>query len=250
MNTSKSIVVAATSCAFVLALASSGCRPTADEFAAVSGGLIVGPEYSASKGLYVPEETRKSLGLRIVDATEENIGGMLEASLCVYEVRDGRAHASGVIAAQKGRAFKPGQLLDVHTSSGTVVGRVSRLSEDTTKRSGSIELLVEFEKPEALQAGAFVTVSAKGDAEQPVTAIPESAVIRGTEGPFVYTVSGEHFVRTPVELGATANDRVAVTDGLYSGDQVVAEPAMSLWLIELAAVKGGHACCVLPPKGK
>jgi hypothetical protein len=39
-------------------------------------------------------------------------------------------------------------------------------------------------------------------------------------------------------------------DGLYVGDQVVLQPVMSLWMTELAAVKGGQACCVEPPKGR
>jgi hypothetical protein len=62
-------------------------------------------------------------------------------------------------------------------------------------------------------------------------------------------VSGEHFVRTPVQLGGAAGGSVEIKDGLYPGDQVVAEPAMTLWLTELAAIKGGHSCCVVPPKG-
>ena len=35
-----------------------------------------------------------------------------------------------------------------------------------------------------------------------------------------------------------------------AGDQVVLQPVMSLWLTELAAVKGGQACCVMPAEGK
>ena len=32
--------------------------------------------------------------------------------------------------------------------------------------------------------------------------------------------------------------------------QVVLQPVRSLWMAELAAVKGGQACCVMPAKGK
>ena len=67
---------------------------------------------------------------------------------------------------------------------------------------------------------------------------------------FVYTVNGEHFIRTPVKVGLANADRVEITDGLYAGDQVVWQPVMALWMTELAAVKGGQACCVEPPKGK
>ena len=50
--------------------------------------------------------------------------------------------------------------------------------------------------------------------------------------------------------GTMLQEFVEITDGLYAGDQVVAQPVMSLWLTELASVKGGQACCVAPPKGK
>ena len=57
-------------------------------------------------------------------------------------------------------------------------------------------------------------------------------------------------MRTPVKVGASSADFVEIKDGLYAGDQVVLQPVMSLWLTELAAVKGGQACCAVPAKGK
>ena len=74
-------------------------------------------------------------------------------------------------------------------------------------------------------------------------------MLQCSEGQFVYTVSGEHLVRTAVQVGAVNSERVEITDGLYAGDQVAAQPVLQLWLTELAAVKGGQACCIVPPKG-
>ena len=80
--------------------------------------------------------------------------------------------------------------------------------------------------------------------------IPRSALLECSDGHSVYTVSGEHLVRTPVKAGAVHGEVVEIKEGLYAGDQVVLEPVMSLWMTELAAVKGGQACCVEPAKGK
>jgi len=74
--------------------------------------------------------------------------------------------------------------------------------------------------------------------------------VRISDGHSVYTVGGEHLVRTPVKIGASNAEFVEIKDGLCAGDQVVLQPVMSLWMAELAAVKGGQACCVMPPKGK
>ena len=63
-------------------------------------------------------------------------------------------------------------------------------------------------------------------------------------------ICGTYLVRAPVKVGARNGDLVEIKDGLYAGDQVVLQPVMSLWMTELAAVKGGQACCVMPAKGK
>jgi multidrug efflux pump subunit AcrA (membrane-fusion protein) len=99
-------------------------------------------------------------------------------------------------------------------------------------------------------AGAFLQASVPLAAGGSVVSVPRAALLQCSDGYSVYTVSGERFVRTSVKVGAMNADRVEVTDGLYAGDQVVLQPVLPLWLTELAAVKGGQACCVEPPKGK
>ena len=72
--------------------------------------------------------------------------------------------------------------------------------------------------------------------------MPRSSIFRTTEGDFVYTVNGEHFVRAPVKLGRVNHDFAEVTDGLYAGDQIVVQPVMTLWMAELQSIRGGKAC--------
>jgi multidrug efflux pump subunit AcrA (membrane-fusion protein) len=101
-----------------------------------------------------------------------------------------------------------------------------------------------------LAVGTFVQVTATMPSEGPVMAIPQTALLVCSERHFVYTVNGEHLVRTAVKVGASDAEFVEITDGLYAGDEVVWQPVLSLWMTELAAVKGGQACCLELPKGK
>ena len=98
--------------------------------------------------------------------------------------------------------------------------------------------------------GAFLQASCQLESGESVVTIPRAALLQCSDGYSVYTVSGEHLLRTPVKVGVVNAELVEIKDGLYSGDQVVLQPVMSLWLTELAAVKGGQACCPVPPKGK
>ena len=75
-----------------------------------------------------------------------------------------------------------------------------------------------------------------------VTTVPASALLKTAEGSFVYTVNGQFYVRTPVKTGLANDKLVEITDGLYSGDQIVTTPVMSLWMAELQVLRGGKAC--------
>jgi cobalt-zinc-cadmium efflux system membrane fusion protein len=114
-----------------------------------------------------------------------------------------------------------------------------------------IEVLAEIPNTtDDLAVGAFLQASGTLESVASVVTIPRAALLQCSDGYSVYTVSGEHLLRTPVKIGATSADFVEIKDGLYAGDQVVLQPVMSLWMTELAAVKGGQACCAVPAKGK
>lgn len=224
-----------------------GCERAAEPLEGVASPEVVGPEYSASKGLYVPEETRRSIGLRVEDAREEALAGSFEFAVRVYDVARGQARASGLVAPAGAAHLAPGTRLALRDGTGAAQeGRVV----DLRAGAAGTEALIELPQTGAVGPGAFLTAVAFVPPQGELASVPAAAVIRSIEGDFVYTVSGEHFVRTPVKPGIENDGRVAITEGLYAGDRVVAEGAMALWLTELAAIKGGHACCVTPPKGK
>ena len=229
----------------------SGCQPKSDIMAAIAETVVVGPQYSANKGLFVPEETRRSLGLKIVEMSEQKVVTTLELPLRVYDVSGDVVRASGSVSPEQAKALKTGQPLQLRTREGrSTTVTITALSVEMQQVAGAVEVLVQIPKSVEISVGSFIAAKVTLEAGESVATVPCSALIQAVDGYSVYTVSGDHFVRTPVKLGARNAEVAEIKEGLYAGDQVVSESAMSLWMTELAAVKGGHACCVVPAKGK
>jgi multidrug efflux pump subunit AcrA (membrane-fusion protein) len=215
---------------------------------------ILVPQFSATSGLSLPETTRQSLGLRIADVTDQNLVSALEFQLRVYQADRAEAKATGMVTPEQSKKLEVSQELQVRVNDErTLTGKIIKVSHELEKATGMVEVLVAMaiaSTSEPLSVGAFVRASITGEPRERVVAIPRTALLECSDGYCVYTVSGDSFVRTSVKVGAVNGDLVEIRDGLYTGDQVVMQPVMSLWLTELAAVKGGQACCIEPPKGK
>lgn len=245
----RSLIVAGL--ALLSAASFSGCnRPSADVVSA--DDVALAPQFSAKHGLILPEQTRRSLGVKVVDVAERKVTSMLTFELRVYRSEEGRAFASTAVVPQQAKLLTIGQSLEIRSPHDSdLTAKVTGMNEALLKMTGSVEVLVEIPVQDySLPTSSFLEATVIIPTEAVVTTVPRSAVLGCSEGYFVYTVSGEHLVRTAVQLGASDSEFVEVTDGLYSGDQVVAQPVVSLWMTELAAVKGGQACCIEPPKGK
>lgn len=234
------------------ALVLAGCDRKPGESAAGEATVEIGPKYSAKNGLHVPEETRLSLGLKTVEVTEQKIPATLDLPLRIYRSSATTLFASGAVTPEQAKVLKAGQAAQVFAGDGRKLpGKITGVTGELQKATGTAEVLVEIAHgAETLMVGAFVPASVALEREESVVTIPRAALLECSDGHSVYTVSGESYVRTPVKVGATGGELVEIKDGLYAGDQVVLQPVMSLWMTELAAVKGGQACCVLPAKGK
>lgn len=94
---------------------------------------------------------------------------------------------------------------------------------DTT--TGTVKLKAQFDNDDgALFPNQFVNVDLKISTQHDQLLIPVAAVQRGTPGTYVYKLKDEHTVTVqPVKLGTQQDDKVAVTDGLAEGDQVVVQ---------------------------
>jgi hypothetical protein len=229
----------------------TGCKRQPAGTAADSEVTAV-PQFSAKNGLALPEQTRQSLGVKLVEVTERKLASSMNIELRIYRKEATTAFASGAVTPEQAKLLKPGRSVEVHLPDGVKrTAKVTGVSDALQRTTGSVEVLVEIPRlSDSLAMGAFVQASVTTESEGSVGTIPRSALLGCSEGRFVYTVSGEHLVRTAVKVGAANAEFVEITDGLYAGDQVVLQPVMSLWMAELAAVKGGQACCIEPPKGK
>ena len=233
------------------ALALAGCQPKPGEAAAGEESVEIGPKYSAKNGLFVPSDTRLSLGMKIVEVTEQKVPATLDVQLRVYQAGKESILASASVTPEEAKALKRGLAVQARSNGANLAGRVTRVSDELQKATGMAEVLVEFnDTSDAPAVGAFLSASVALDSDATVVTIPRAALLECSDGHSVYTVSGKHLVRTPVKVGAVNAELVEIKDGLYAGDQVVLQPVMSLWMTELAAVKGGQACCVMPAKGK
>ena len=208
-----------------------------------------GASFKAGKGVSVTDETRKILGLEVADVTEENLPQTIRFTAQVYAVSRnhptpvgnppaGALLASGLIAPAQAALVRAGMAVRFTAPSGaTAEGMVKEVHSSLAL--GDAEIDVILSETGALKSGDFVQGTITLPRAQAVTVIPESALLRTTEGAFVYAVNCTAYFRTAVKVGAESNERVEITDGLLAGDQVVTQPVQTLWLIELRAVKGG-----------
>lgn len=238
--------------ALLLAVMLAGCGREAVETTVAETMVVFGPQFSAKNGLLLPDDTRQSLGLKIVEVTEQKVPAIIEVQLRVYQTDDNASRASGTVTPEQAKLLKLGQSLQIHAGEGkSITGKVTALNDQLQKATGMIEVLAETPGASEVAAmGKFLQAEIALDSNDSVVSIPRAALLQCSDGYSVYTVNGEHLVRTPVKVGASNSDLVEIKDGLYTGDQVVLQPVMSLWMTELAAVKGGQACCAVPAKGK
>lgn len=249
-----SVVTFATATALIIA----GCgHQEGDGHAHESGEAQAGVTFNAKKGLLVPPTTAKFIGLQVADVEEREIAAALQFSAQVYRAASAArfaslqpdaaptALASGNVSQAEAAKLSEGQPASVQTGNddSAISGRIVTLKRDLVKASGQVEVLLAIvDAQQTLAAGAFISVSASRGGEKSVVSVPRAALLRTTEGDFVYTVSGDHFMRAQVKLGVANHEFAEITDGLYAGDQVVVKPVMTLWMAELQSIRGGKAC--------
>jgi hypothetical protein len=209
-----------------------------------------GASFKPGKGITLKEETSKIIGLEIVDVTEELLPQVVELNVQIFVETHRLAdlnidhtgcqfHGSGFLPADKAASVKAKQLAKFKTSRGEMLeGFVVAVQEPLAH--GEIEIIVGVTTAGTmLKDGEFVSATISVPRPEPVTVIPQSALLRTAEGTYVYAVNGDAYYRTAVTVVSSADEKIEVTDGLYPGDRVVAKPVETLWIIELRATKGG-----------
>jgi multidrug efflux pump subunit AcrA (membrane-fusion protein) len=239
-------------------LALTGCRDKdSDNRAHEPAETETGVTFNEKNGLLVPPETAKFIGLQVTDVEEQKIAATFQFSAQVYRAASETqfaslppggvpvALASGSVTPANAARLSEGQKVSVRSADSEVSlpGHIVTLKRDLEKASGQVEVLLAVsDGQQSLAPGAFVSVTVPFDGKKKAVSVPRSALLRTIEGDFVYTMSGEHFVRTPVQPGLVDQEFVEITDGLYAGDQVVVQPVMTLWMAELQTLRGGKGC--------
>jgi multidrug efflux pump subunit AcrA (membrane-fusion protein) len=148
-------------------------------------------------------------------------------------------HGSGFLSRNTAAAVKAGQPVQLLKDTNVPLDGVV-LAVQQALALGESEIVVGVSNATAaLKPGEFVPARISLPRDDAVPVIPQPALLRTSEGSFVYAVNGDAYFRTAVKTGAEAEGWIEITDGLLAGDQVVTQPVQTLWLIELRATKGG-----------
>jgi multidrug efflux pump subunit AcrA (membrane-fusion protein) len=94
--------------------------------------------------------------------------------------------------------------------------------------------------PEAVEFIGLRKAEAQAKADRVV--LPRQALLRTSEGVFVFVANGQRWLRTPVKVGTESAESAEITDGVLEGDLVVVAGVWDLWMAELQAIKGGVGC--------
>jgi len=99
---------------------------------------------------------------------------------------------------------------------------------DTT--TGTVKLKAEFPNKDAvLFPNQFVNARLLVETQKGAIAVPTSAIQRGAPGTFVYVIKDDNTVTVrAVKTGAVDGELTAITDGLTTGEKVVADGADKL----------------------
>ena len=196
-----------------------------------------GAQFKAGEGLSLTEEMKKSIGLTVADVSEEKVSHEVTLKLTA----ESGNLASGWISPTEAKGLEAGMVLELKTASGTSIkGKLEKVLSSSADAMGDLEISVKSEG--GLASGDALTTTIQHPAGNEVPVIPASALLKTAEGDFVYTANGKFFVRTPIKIGASDGKIIEVTDGLYSGDQIVTSSVKSLWMAELQVLRGGKAC--------
>lgn len=212
-----------------------------------------GASFKAGKGVLLTEETRRILGVEVAEVTEQKLPAEIRFNVQVFGEKHHHTipaddhtgcdvHGSGFLPPDKTAVLRASQSVQVATSGSNVLSGVV-LAIEPALALGETEVIVGFTNAaDKIKSGEFLSAVITLPRKEVVTVIPRSALLRTSEGTFVFAVKGDAYLRKPVKVGMETDGQLEITDGLSAGDFVVTKPVETLYLIELRATKsGGHS---------
>ena len=209
-----------------------------------------GASFKAGKGVSMTEETKNLLGIEVADVTDRKLPNQIRLTVQVFGEKHHHllnpedhtgcdVHGSGFVSTNTAAVLRAGQPVELLKGTNDALAGVV-LAVQKALALGESEVVVGVSNATtALMPGEFIPARINLPRDEAVPVIPQSALLRTSEGAFVYAVNADAYFRTAVKTGSEADGWVEITDGLFAGDQVVTKPVQTLWLIELRATKGG-----------
>lgn len=120
-------------------------------------------------------------------------------------------------------------------------GTLTVLDNQVDSTTGTIKLKATFPNPQhQLWPGGFVGVRLRAEVAKNAIVVPPSAVQRGPQGTYLFTVSDGVAHRVAVSIGHEDQDSAIVSSGVAAGAQVVTDGASRL--------SDGSKVTVVPPQ--
>lgn len=215
------------------------------------GGKDADASFDPDKGLFLPQATRDGMGITTTTAqkktfqAEQVIKAQVfreadEQPLPGMSYRTGYAYASTILMGEKPNLTlgQQGEVLEKQDSGKAPAARLVQMN--ALPNSNQTELVVEIADPRhQFILSDFCAVHWKSAAVDAPVAVPDSALLKTTEGTFVYVQKDDRLVRTAVKPGATGEGFTEIIEGVAPGDVVVTNPVQTLWLTELKLKNGG-----------
>lgn len=209
-----------------------------------------GASFKPGKGVILTEQTEKILGVKTAEAASEKLSRSVRFNVQVFgethpfphldmDHTGCDVHGSGYLPEDKAGLVRPQQPLKLLTAGKDVLDGIV-VAVQKTPALGETEVVVGVTSAaDKLEDGEFLTAVVSVPREEAVVVIPASALLRTSEGTFVYVAGQNAYRRTAVKPGSESDGKIEITEGLSAGDRVVTSPVQTLWLIELRATKGG-----------
>lgn len=102
-----------------------------------------------------------------------------------------------------------------------IPGRVDRVAPVVDGQSGTVRVIVGFDRDDALRPGMFTNVQLVLDAHRGVVTVPKKALVYEDEAPHVFVVEDGRAARRPLVLGYQDESRAEVVEGLAAGEIIV-----------------------------
>jgi membrane fusion protein, multidrug efflux system len=165
-----------------------------------------------------------------------NPGAYVEAPTMVFRVVDNRQlELESPVPSAQLRQIRSGQKVTFHVNSypdAAFEGRVIEVGPavDTQTRSAKVRVLVDNGRGR-LKTGMFGEGEILTGVQRHAIVVPAAAVYRVDEtsaGSYVFVMENGKAVRRNVRIGRETDSKLEITEGLKSGDQLVAEQKVEL----------------------